>query len=331
MKKIKKNILDAIDYLQNNPKNSITQTAILFNVDRHTLSDYVSKRSDYPQNNLFISKKEPDNGYLYFFTNEELEIIEYYKEYSHLGYPSLKEKFPNAPDVRAIRRWMDILGYSYSTGALKKYNYDRNKFNEIKTEEDAYWLGFITADGCIVQNKWLQIKLQASDVKHLEKFCKFMGMPNEQIQEAIKDEVGGAYTRDNPVKVIKISSIEVIKNLQDKGIYPRKSGNEIPYKCSSIDLEKAYIRGLIDGDGYLSSTDQNGIGIVGSYAICNYVKNFIQKNLVDVSPNRISEHGTIYRFEVRHHEKSQKIISYLYKNSNVYLDRKYKLYLEKYQ
>ena len=50
---------------------------------------------------------------------------------------------------------MDILGKTYTTGPLKKYHYDRNKFKEIVTEEDAYWLGFITADGCIIKNNFL--------------------------------------------------------------------------------------------------------------------------------------------------------------------------------
>ena len=32
---------------------------------------------------------------------------------------------------------------------MAKYNYNKNAFNEIVTEEDAYWLGFLLADGYI--------------------------------------------------------------------------------------------------------------------------------------------------------------------------------------
>lgn len=96
--------------------------------------------------------------------------------------------------------------------------------------------------------------MAAKDEEHLIKFCKYLEMPKEEIAEIIKDGVGGAYTGDNPVKVVKICSKEIVKNLQNKNIQPQKSGKEIPYDCSSLELQTAYIRGLIDGDGYLRST-----------------------------------------------------------------------------
>ena len=39
----------------------------------------------------------------------------------------------------------------------------------IDTEEKAYWLGFITADGCIVSKGGLSVNLVATDAGHLEK------------------------------------------------------------------------------------------------------------------------------------------------------------------
>lgn len=227
-------------------------------------------------------------------------------------------------------RWLPIFQAEKTVGASQKYNYDRTKFKEILTEEDAYWLGFITADGCIIENKWLQIQLAAKDKAHLEKFCKYMGLSSDETNEIIKNGVGGAYTRDNPVNCVKICSLEIISNLIDKGIAPRKSGNERPYICETVELEKAYIRGLIDGDGYLRST-QFGIGIVGSYEICEYVKNFITNNIRDISNNNIHEHGIIWKLELSGRVQCSDILKYLYENANIYLNRKYQLYQEKYK
>lgn len=224
---------------------------------------------------------------------------------------------------------MNILGNEYSSGAIQKYHYDRTKFSEIKTEEDAYWLGFITADGCIVNNKILQIKLAEKDRGHLIKFGKYMALPEEEIDEIIKTDIGGAYTKDNLTSVIKIASVNIVKNLEDKGIQPCKSGKEKPYICSSTELEKAYIRGLIDGDGYIRSTEY-GLGIVGSYEICKYVFDFINTNITNISNNHIREHGVIYKLELTGKIQSSKILQYLYKNSNIYLDRKYNLYNKSY-
>ena len=58
----------------------------------------------------------------------------------------------------------------------RKYNLNENFFERIDTEQKAYWLGFIVADGCVLQLKKstssLQITLNIKDKKHLEKFKK---------------------------------------------------------------------------------------------------------------------------------------------------------------
>jgi hypothetical protein len=60
----------------------------------------------------------------------------------------------------------------------KKYNFNENYFEKIDTEEKAYWLGFITADGSINlgygKQKFYQlhINLKGGDYSHLEKFQK---------------------------------------------------------------------------------------------------------------------------------------------------------------
>lgn len=329
MKKIKKRLLNAVDYLSQNPTATLTKTAKDFQVDRHTLNDYLNK--NFNKNNLFESQKENEEDFLYFFTDEELECIKFYKNHSSEPYYVTKNKYPDiAPDVRTMRNWMDILGNEYSSGALKKYHYNRTKFFNIETEEDAYWLGFITADGCIVENKHLQIKLAEKDREHLVKFCKYMELPDDEINQIIKSEVGGAYTKSNPVVCVKISSVDIITNLKDKGIEPRKSGKEKPYVCNSIELEKSYIRGLIDGDGYIRSTEY-GLGIVGSYDICKYVFDFINVNIIDISNNHIREHGSIYKLELTGKNQSSKILQYLYKDNKICLDRKNDLYNKMYE
>lgn len=327
MKKIKKNILNALEYLEQNPTSSITFVANLFQVDRHTLSNYRTKRID--RTLLFENKQNKSDDYLYLFSNEELEIIEYYINNSEKPYKNIKEKFLNAPDIRALRNWSNILGYSYHTGAIQKYHYNKNKFNEITTEEDAYWLGFITADGCVIENKFLQIKLAEKDKNHLIKFCNYLELPESEINEIIKNGFGGSYTKNNPVSIIRICCKEIINNLINKGILPRKSGKENPYICNSFELQKAYIRGIIDGDGYLRST-QYGIGVVGSKEICDYIFNFINENIIDISNNHIHKHGSIWKLELGGRLQTSKIIQCLYCNSKIHLDRKYELYINKY-
>lgn len=247
---------------------SLTKVGELFGVDRHALSKYKKDNIylDYHYSNL----SNPDDEFIYCFSKEELQFIDLYLSNPNLSYNQIIEKSNFSVERRTLYRYLNILGKEKTEGGAVKYHYDRNRFQTIETEEDAYWLGFITADGCIIENRWLAIGLAKKDTKHLVKFCSYLGLNEAETKEIIKSGFGGAYTGDNIVSSVKICSFDIIKNLEEKGITPRKSGKEIPYICPSKELEKAYIRGLIDGDGYIRST-QYGFGIVGSKNICEYV------------------------------------------------------------
>lgn len=323
MKKLKKIVIEAIEYYKQNPTKSLTKIGEIFQVDRHSISKYL-KNDEYLLYK-FNNKSNLTDEYVYYFEQNELNFIQLYINNPTISYNELITKINGkAPSRRTLYSWLAILGYEKTEGQSIKYHYNRNAFSTIDTEEDAYWLGFITTDGCIIDNKWLQIQLAAKDKEHLVKFCKYIGLPTEEIEEIIKDSVGGAYTRDNPVNVVKICSVDIINHLLDKGITPRKSGKEKPYICKNVELEKAYIRGLIDGDGYIGST-QYRLGLVGSYEICDYVKQFITKNIKDISQHEIYQHGVIFKLDLTGRKQSIQILKFLYDNANIYLDRKYSL------
>lgn len=55
---------------------------------------------------------------------------------------------------------------------MRKYKVNEDYFKLIDTEEKAYWLGFLYADGCVTQatkySKRLQVNLSIKDINHLE-------------------------------------------------------------------------------------------------------------------------------------------------------------------
>jgi len=54
-----------------------------------------------------------------------------------------------------------------------KHIFNHNFFETIDTEEKAYWLGFIAADGGLASNIYrLTIGLNQKDQNHLEKLLK---------------------------------------------------------------------------------------------------------------------------------------------------------------
>lgn len=147
----------------------------------------------------------------------------------------------------------------------------------------------------------------------------------EEIDNVIRQCVGGAYTRDNLCWVLKINCRQISDNLKKYGIFQGKSGYEQPYNCQTPELEKAYIRGLIDGDGFITQ-DLKRCGIVGSQEVLIYIKNYLQKYVIDVSSNSINSHGSIFKLEFNGIIKTKTIITHFYKDATIYLDRKFDLF-----
>lgn len=318
MKKKSQNILNAAKYAIEHPEMSITQISKIFGVDRNAVSKTI------PEIDYYTIFK--DDGYCYGFDDNELAMIDYYLEHPHIKYLELQRMFNTTTISRTFKNWLNILGKEYKPHY--KYSNNQNAFSSIETEEDAYWLGFITADGYINEtNGQLNINLGEIDLEHLKKFLRYMQFTEEEIPQIIKQRTGGAYTRDNITYTITICGRQLVNNLKQYGLFQGKSGKEVPYKCASTTLEIAYIRGLLDGDGYIRSSEY-GVGLVGSQEILTYVRNFLGQQLhwKDYLERYIHPHGTIYKFAVGGKNISENILHLLYDNSNIYLDRKYNLY-----
>ena len=70
--------------------------------------------------------------------------------------------------------WLLAKGYTiYNRRANKSANI--HYFDVIDTEDKAYWLGFLFADGAITKHDvsyHIELSLQISDKEHVEKFAK---------------------------------------------------------------------------------------------------------------------------------------------------------------
>ena len=130
---------------------------------------------------------------------------------------------------------------------MKKYEYNKNVFKNINTEEEAYWLGFILADGCNIGNKNLRVNIK--DKGHLEKLSKLIYIDEKPI--SITDHGFG------PIYYFSCTKKEIINNLNNYGVVPRKS-KIAKFPIIKEHLYRHFIRGLFDGDGSICYTmDKN--------------------------------------------------------------------------
>ena len=211
------------------------------------------------------------------------------------------------------------------TESRQRENINHNIFSNINTEEKAYWLGFLAADGNVYYDK-ISCNLQASDRSHLKKMARFFGESEEKVETYTGATPSGGkreYVRLN------IFSIQCANDLHKVGIPENKSLIlEPPLFLENKNLQYAWIRGYFDGDGALSySKTQRRVQFyfTGTYAVLKWVCEVLQLNT-----EPFLEHGcdSTYRISCNGWKQAKRVLDNLYLNATIYLDRKYNLYLK---
>lgn len=209
---------------------------------------------------------------------------------------------------------------------------NRSKFNEhifdsIDTEEKAYWLGFIFADGYIgstptelskksVYN--FELSLKVEDIFHLEKFKSFISWEKDIVTDNIRCR-------------IMFANKHFWNILNNYGCTPRKSLTlKFPDKSifKSFDLIRHFIRGYFDGDGCFSRyiyshTVTPRVQILGTPQFLKEIEGIINIPIIYRHDKRHTNDTEIMDFSK---ESTIQFINYIYKESSIYLDRKYKLF-----
>lgn len=121
-------------------------------------------------------------------------------------------------------------------------------FRGPTTDWHAYWLGFISADGCVYRKypgsgaarNLLRIRLKSNDKPHLENFRAGL-----KTNSPVKETVG---KDGSPYAQIEVNSEQLINVLAVWGIVQNKSLT-LPFPNMSAKYLPGFIRGYFDGDG----------------------------------------------------------------------------------
>lgn len=205
------------------------------------------------------------------------------------------------------------------TGGSYRRIYDQNFFNTIDTEEKAYWLGFLYADGCVQEKTTGQclISLAVKDKEVIDKFIKSIDGDFET--KTYKD-----------VHVVHLTSKQMFKDLVNLGCIPRKS-LVLKFPTISESLINHFMRGYFDGDGTVFiSNPKNynktntiykniGIGICGTQEFLLEYNKYLGLN--NAKKDKRKE-GNIWYLASSGTKKVKKVYEFLYKDANIYLTRK---------
>lgn len=211
-------------------------------------------------------------------------------------------------DVHTIYRILDEVNIKRKTGYHS--NCVENYFEKIDTPNKAYLLGFITADGAIVDDV-LSIEVKKED---------------KEILDFARSEINPSASLTPTRNCLRVcfGAKQLAYDLKKFGIVQNKSKilEKIPLEYISKELLPFYFRGLIDGDGCIHKDGKISI-YSGSEKFIQNVQNIL---IQEANLTKLSIYcGTTFFITWSSKKDKEKLFNYLYKdlNKTYYYKRKY--------
>lgn len=232
----------------------------------------------------------------------------------------------------------NILGYTNHQiqGKIAKLNLPKKKreindsyFDHIDSPLKAYFLGFIYADGWVINNEKygnyeFGMMLQSCDKYILDKLDQELGGGNLITYRCPRDEkIGDKIIHSSDSYSLRVFSKNIVRGLMLNGIETNKS-NKDSYPIVPDNLFFDYLRGYIDGDGcYYSCKNVTYMHITcASIEPLKYIHNkLIEYNIV----TRIyTENQKKHRLMCVNTKEMNKLINRLYYENGLFcLERKF--------
>ena len=216
--------------------------------------------------------------------------------------------------------------------AKRKYELNEHYFDAIDTEEKAYWLGFLYADGYNNEKRHeIKIRLAIQDEDFLIKFRNTL-FPN-------KDKPIYYYQKKDKNNKNKIAFCEIVidsknisEKLKDYGCVQAKTFKLSFPKWLDKKLYSHFIRGVFDGDGSIclsvlkTGKHKTMFSIIGYRPFMQEINNIIANNC-GLNCNKLIDYkgkderiATVAWTGCR---QCIKIRDYLYKDATIFMQRKY--------
>lgn len=270
-----------------------------------------------------------DNGRIKSKYKDE-DFIQFCEEYSknkNAKEIAIREGIP----LQTLYYYIRKLGYKQSK---RLHDLNEDYFRIINTQNKAYILGFIMADGCVCKSEptksapdRLVINISIKDKCILE-FIKNELECSYPIREFIPAE--STYS-NNKMCSLTINSMKLCNDLIKHGVVPNKTGKE-SFPNMPNKLKRHFIRGFLDGDGWITngSKDTKVIGFISNQQMLLSLRDEIANNIyVYGSANIVEDYResrknkNIYVLEYAHKNDIKQLKEFLYKNANFFLERKY--------
>ena len=269
----------------------------------------------------------------YLFTKEQEELI--VKLYKECGSTTKVGKMFNL-EHKVIERVLKKFNVARTGAGRRKYNLNEHYFDAIDTQNKAYILGFLYADGSNCMSKGtVSMSLEERDKNILEQIRNEIGSERqlEFLDYSSKHDFG--YTYKNQYRLLLFSA-HMCRTLDDIGMTPNKSLT-VSMPVIREDLLRHFTRGMFDGDGSVyrrkyenRNSYQHTLTITSTFKLCSELKQIVEKvvgincHIYDAS----NHNGVTKVFTISGKNQIKKFMDWMYLDADLFLQRKYDRYIQ---
>ena len=239
-------------------------------------------------------------------------------------------------DYRTIKTYLESLGLQtkYQSVLQRKYPTVEDFFDEINTEEKAYVLGFIYADGCnSIERNAVIINLKETDKDILLKITTLVQKtkPLMYIDTSKQVKKEGYENSKNQYRMV-IQNKHISQRLIELGCGKAKTHNLVFPTGTQVPkyLQRHFIRGYFDGDGSISGNKQKQFSITGNEKFLESVQKILINDLY-FSKTKLDKRWKDSKDNIKSLRycginQCIKFRDWLYKDATIYLERKKELF-----
>ncbi len=240
-----------------------------------------------------------------------------------------KELFETKAKVLAEKYSVDVSSVYHARKNYNKKKYENSDFftkylENIDTSDKAYILGLLVADGTTTKYQ-IVLSLNSKDREILEKIHTILKVNNPIKDYKYKNNSKIGYSESS---ILSLYSVTLSESIKKWGLVPNKTDHTY-FPNISEDLKKDFIRGVFDGDGCVHKDKMGNyhFKIVGNVELLNEIQNILIKNC-NLSKTTLSVcnkgKNNIVALQYGGNKTCLKIYNYLYNNSSLFMERKYK-------
>lgn len=202
----------------------------------------------------------------------------------------------------------------------------------VVTEESAYWIGFLMADGCVTEPRGegmpsIRLSLAEEDAAHVERFKAFLKSSHKiTVIKKKTSTFGGKEYNSQNAHTLVVHSKRLADALRSFGVTTLKTHTA---RVRGLELDRHFWRGVMDGDGsvhVLPGAGRRlrpapGLNLCGSYHTLAQFVDFVHAHAPQAKL-KIQRRPSISQVNMCG-KYARLILSVLYSDCAVALDRKH--------